>query len=337
VPSRWLSRLETVLRAVKLEENLWHGHAKEGAPLAWQARLDDPGRHEACAPPAPKPPLEARPRKLSVTSVETWIRDPYAVYARHILRLRPFDPIDQDPGLAERGIFIHAALDRFLKEYPGALPDEAESQLLRIGREEFGGSLERASVREFWWPRFERVASWLVAFERERRAGISQSFSEIEGSLVLPAKGGNFTLSGKADRIDRFKDGRLAILDYKTGTVPSPGEIKAGYAPQLPLEAAIAEAGGFPGVGAASVAELLYWRLSGGEPAGEEKPAAKNAEAVAELAKKALDGLARLIARFDDPKMPYRSWPAPERAPRYSDYTHLARVKEWLLGAGTEQ
>ncbi len=107
-------------------------------------------------------------------------------------------------------------------------------------------------------------------------------------------------------------------------------------APQLPLEAAIAEAGGFPGVDAASVAELLYWRLSGGEPAGEEKPAAKDAKEVAELAKQALAGLARLIARFDDPRTPYRSHPLPERAPRYSDYTHLARVKEWLLGAGTE-
>ncbi len=192
-------------------------------------------------------------------------------------------------------------------------------------------------MREFWWPRFERVASWLVAFERDRRVDIAQSFSEIEGSLLLPAKAGPFLLSGKADRIDRFKDGSLAILDYKTGVLPSPGEIKAGYAPQLPLEAAIAAAGGFPGVESAAVASLLYWKLSGGYPAGEEKAAAKDAEEVAELAEKALAGLARLIARFDDPKTPYRSHPQPERAPRYSDYTHLARVKEWLLGAGTEQ
>jgi ATP-dependent helicase/nuclease subunit B len=238
--------------------------------------------------------------------------------------------------VAERGIFIHAALDRFLKEHPGELPDSAEADLLRIGAEEFGRTLERASVREFWWPRFERVATWLVAFERERRSQIAQSFSEIEGSLLLPAKAGAFTLSGKADRIDRFTDGSLAILDYKTGVLPSPGEIKAGYAPQLPLEAAIAEGGGFPGVAAASVASLLYWRLSGGYPAGEEKPAARDQAAVAALTSQALSGLKRLIARFDDPKTPYRSHPQPERAPRYSDYTHLARVKEWLLGAGTE-
>jgi len=336
VPSRWLLRLETVLRALKLEEKLWGDNAKDGAPLAWQRGLDDPGEPKPMAAPAPAPPLEARPRRLSVTAVETWIRDPYAIYARHILRLRAFDPIDQDPGAAERGLFIHAALDRFLKEYPGELPEDAEAALLRIGREEFGRNLERISVREFWWPRFERVASWLTAFERERRAGIAQSFSEIEGTLVLPAKAGPFTLSGKADRIDRLTDGSLAILDYKTGSLPQTGEIKSGYAPQLSLEAAIAQAGGFPGVAAAAVSALLYWRLSGGEPAGEEKPAAANAADVAALAAKALRGLEGLVARFDDPRTPYLSQPQPEKAPRYSDYVHLARVKEWLLGAGTE-
>jgi ATP-dependent helicase/nuclease subunit B len=336
VPSRWLLRLETVLRAVKLEEKLRAGGAKDGAPLAWQNLLDDPGKHRPLPPPSPAPPLAARPRQLSVTSVETWIRDPYAIYARHILRLRPFDPIDQDPGAAERGVFVHAALDRFLKTYPGELPPDAEARLLRIGREEFGRSLDRASLREFWWPRFERVAAWLVDYERERRPLIAQSFSEIAGKLVLPATGGAFTLTAKADRIDRMKDGGLAILDYKTGALPPPGEVKSGYAPQLPLEAAIAGAGGFPGLAKAAVTELLYWKLSGGDPAGEERPASKDALSIAALASGALSGLGKLVARFDDPKTPYRSLPQPEKAPRYSDYTHLARVKEWLLGAGTE-
>jgi ATP-dependent helicase/nuclease subunit B len=336
VPSRWLLRLDTVLRAVKLEEKLWAGSAEDGAPLAWQRLLDDPGKHSPIEPPSPSPPLNARPRQLSVTSVETWIRDPYAIYARHILRLKAFDPIDQDPGAAERGMFVHAALDRFLRTYPGSLPEDAEAQLLRIGREEFGRSLDRASLREFWWPRFERVAAWLVNYERERRPLIAQSFSEIAGKLVLPAKAGPFTLTAKADRIDRMKDGGLAILDYKTGVLPPAGEVKSGYAPQLSLEAAIAEAGGFAGLDKADVAALLYWRLSGGDPAGEERAASKDADAIAALASDALAGLGKLVAKFDDPKTPYRSWPQPEKAPRYSDYTHLARVKEWLLGAGTE-
>jgi ATP-dependent helicase/nuclease subunit B len=36
--------------------------------------------------PSPRPPVAARPRSLSVTEIKTLIRDPYAIYARHVLR-----------------------------------------------------------------------------------------------------------------------------------------------------------------------------------------------------------------------------------------------------------
>ncbi|MFN3461185.1 MAG: hypothetical protein ACK4ZN_09265, partial [Oceanibaculum sp.] len=55
-------------------------------------------------------------------------------------------------------------------------------------------------------------------------------------------------------------------------------------------------------------------------------------EAVTEAAR---DGLERLIQAYDDPATPYLSRPDPDSAPRYSDYLHLARVKEWS-GTGGE-
>src|SRR5439155_2916890 len=119
VPSRWLLRLETVLRAAGLEEAL----AAPQSILAWQALLDQPVRRaRAIGPPVPRPPVAARPRRLSVTEIETWMRDPYAIYARHVLRLTALDPLDADPGAAERGRLVHSALDRFVKVHPGALP-----------------------------------------------------------------------------------------------------------------------------------------------------------------------------------------------------------------------
>ena len=73
-----------------------------------------------------------------------------------------------------------------------------------------------------------------------------------------------FELVGqRADRIDERTDGTVAIIDYKTGAVPSTKEVSAGYAPQLPLEAVIAAAGGFDVIGAKAVSELAYWRLTG--------------------------------------------------------------------------
>jgi ATP-dependent helicase/nuclease subunit B len=50
-----------------------------------------------------RPPVESRPRSLSVTEIETWLRDPYAIYAKHVLGLRPLDPLDAPIGPLERG------------------------------------------------------------------------------------------------------------------------------------------------------------------------------------------------------------------------------------------
>ena len=265
------------------------------------------------------------------------MRDPYAIYARHVLRLKPIDPLDADPGAAERGMIIHQALDRFLTLYPDALPADAVVQLLAIGREAFGAALERPGIRAFWWPRFERIAQWFVTHEAGRRASLVAIAAERTGRLVLEGPAGPFTLTARADRIDRLRGGGLAIADYKTGTLPRGEDVTLGYAPQLALEAAIAEAGGFEGVPAAAVAELALWHLSGRDPAGKVKPLAADAVLMRRLIEEAFEGMRRLIARFDDPATAYLSEPRPEKAPRYSDYRHLARIKEWsAAGEGEE-
>ena len=326
VPSRWLLRLETVLRALGLDGRI----DLAGEPwLAWARGLDEPDAVRPVTPPEPRPPVAARPRKLSVTKIERWMRDPYAIYAEHVLRLRKLDPIAADPGAADRGQFIHAALDAFVREYPGPLPDDALHRLLDLGRESFGPLLRtHPDVWAFWWPRFERVAEWFIGLERERRLTVKPLATEVSGELTLNGPAGPFLLTAKADRIDSTGEG-LVLIDYKTGTPPSTREIELGFAPQLPLEAAIAEAGGFAGVAAGTVAELAFWRLSGGDPAGEEKPV-KGAPAT--LAAEARAGLEELIRHFDDPATPYRSCPRPAMAPRYTDYAHLARVQEWSAG-----
>jgi ATP-dependent helicase/nuclease subunit B len=331
VPSRWLLRLDALLQAMGLSGRLG---AEAPEWLAWAAALDRPEHDEPAGPPAPRPPLQARPRKLSVTQVETWMRDPYGLYAHKILRLKRLDPIDSDPGAAELGTLVHAALERFVTAHPDRLPEDPEAALIEVGRAVFAEFAAPPGVWAFWWPRFLRIARWFAKAERDRRAGVARSFSEITGSLDLVCPGGPFKLTAKADRIDLDAAGALTILDYKTGTVPAKKEVDLGIAPQLPLEAAIAAGGGFEGLPAGPVAWLEYWRLTGGEPAGEDKPLKGDPEA---LAGDALDGLRRLIAAFDDPETPYHALPRPEFARRYNDYAHLARVKEWAAGASSEE
>lgn len=327
VPSRWLSRLETLLLGSGAEGAL----ASDSRWLSRKESLDAPDLISPLPPPAPRPPVAARPRALSVTQVETWMRDPYALYARHILGLEALHPLDADPGADDYGTFIHAALDRFLKESRGLPPVEALARLLAIGRETLGAVIDRPGVWAFWWPRFEQVARWFVATEEARRSEVAASFTEVRGSLALDAPAGPFLLSAKADRLDLLADGTLAIIDYKTGSPPKPREVAAGFAPQLPLEGAIAAAGGFPGVPARPVSVLDFWQLSGGEKGGERKPAGTDVQA---LAATALEGLQALIAAFDFPDTPYESRPRPDAAPRFSDYEHLARLKEWSAGGG---
>lgn len=331
VPSRWLMRLARVVDAAKLPD-ITGQHA---APwLHWGRALTQPKAFAAVSPPAPKPPVSARPRKLSVTRIETWMRDPYGIYAERILKLKPLDPLEQDVSAAEYGTLIHQTLDDFIKAHPaGALPPMALETLLEMGRAKFTEIAPRPGIMAFWGPRFARIAAWFVDFENNRRHNLAQSFAEVSGEMTVSAPGGVFTVTATADRIDRSQDGRLAIIDYKTGAPPTEKEVAAGYAPQLPLEAAILAAGGFNGVPAGKIDAVSFWHLHGRNDGGNERLIKADAGA---LAVEARERLEKLVTTFDDPATAYEARPNPEYAPKYSDYEHLARVKEWSAGGEGE-
>jgi ATP-dependent helicase/nuclease subunit B len=326
--SRWLMRLDAVLEARGIKTP-WG----RTAHIGWFQNLDRPDTIQRPAPPAPKPPVAARPRSLAVTSIEMWRRDPYAIYAKYILKLNRLDDIDATPEASDYGTIIHRTLDAFVTRYPnGPLPDRALAELLALGRERFGAALARPGIRAFWWPRFERAAVKFVALEAPRRAALLRCWTEIKGALTFDAPVAPFTVRATADRIDEMRGGGLVLIDYKTGQTPSHNEIAWGYAPQLPLEAAIAAGGGFPGVPAASPHALKFWRFRSGDPALKEIDAIPKGHDPASLADTALDGLKTLVAAFDDPARAYLARPHSAHAPRYSDYLHLARVREWASG-----
>ena len=328
--SRWLLRIEQLAKGLGLDAKLTSGSYL----LNWAREIDAGPRAPRATRPKPSPPVSVRPRGLRVTEIETWLRDPYALYARHILKLDPLDPIDAEPGPRERGIAIHKALERFLLAFPDALPDYAYSELLRFGQEAFTSGGATPALLALWWPRYLRAARWFLDFETGRRRIIDRAMVEQKGRLIIDAPGGPFTLSGRADRIDLFAHGAAAIVDYKTGGVPTQKQINSLLAPQLPLEAAMLLRGAFKDVHAGDVRDLLHIRLTGGVPPGDAHSFSGDATAKAH---EALARLAQRIARYDDPAQPYVSHEIWERLAYAGDYDHLARVREWSLGPETDE
>ena len=237
-----------------------------------RARSIEPEAASRLERPEPRPPLELRPRSLSVTRVETLRRDPYAVYAQRILELQPMEPVVRELGARESGEAWHGALQDFAELHPcGALPPHARSDLVRFARARFALLLENPAFEGVNWPNIEKAIDFFLDFEHRQRGAIDRVLVERHGEIVFPlSDGAPFKLTARADRIDLLRSGRATLIDYKSGTPPGPNEVKIGLAPQLTLEAAILIRGGFEGLGNVTPERALYLKL-GGADGGRER------------------------------------------------------------------
>jgi ATP-dependent helicase/nuclease subunit B len=327
-----------VQRMAALAGTRWDDVLKRGNNyLALARALDHPAEVKAAARPAPTPPLAARPSRLSVTAIEDWLRDPYTIYARYVLRLPVLDPVDTPPGARDRGTVIHGAIGDFTGKFAAGLPNNPEEALRKLGEQRFAPLNDYPEAKAFWWPRFLRIAQWFVVWDGERRANIETLHAEIRGELKFPIGKREFTLSAIADRIEERKDRSFAIIDYKTGAARTEKQVRTGLAPQLTLEAAILRGGGFQRIAAGSVSEISYVTLKGGEPAGKPNEIDFKDGTPDSQADHALARLKEIAAKFENLATPYLSLVHPMWTTHYGDYDHLARVKEWSLSGGQDE
>ncbi|WP_439532975.1 double-strand break repair protein AddB [Polymorphobacter sp.] len=323
LPSRFMARLDA--HVARFSDA---GLIRETRLVRIARGLDAEQPPRPSARPAPCPPPELRPRSLSVTEVDTLIADPFAFYAARMLRLKPLDPLDADPGAADRGKLLHGVLEDWIKSGsldPARLAGLGEAMLLRA----CGGFPLLAAL---WGPRARRALDWAGQELLARvAAGWQPLAAEARGEITLD---NGITLKGRADRIDRDDTGRLAIIDYKTGAPPGPQQVREGLSNQLPLLAVIAGEGAFHEgsrrLPAGPVEMLEYWRLSGGETPGVARPALGKKDKpppvpdhVSDTRDVVTSILTRMLLRptpFVAQLHPALSWP---------DYDHLARVQEW--------
>ena len=326
IPSRWILRLQTILKAA--------GHKPHDIPSrpwqAWAVLLDqaDNVRPTPHGKPQPRPPVDARPKRISVSRVETLIRDPYAIYADAVLKLSPLPNIAAAPDAALRGTLFHKAIGDFFTLYPKALPGDAAEKFIALGEAIFRPFRNDPEIMGFWWARFQRLARWIVENETALRSAVAEVIAEVKGSLVLKIGETDFTLSARADRIDIFSDGRARIVDFKTGAIPSVKKVEEGFSPQLTLEAAMLELGAFEHVGKHETSDLTYIRITGGIPPGELKSVDLAPMAVAHEHLARLKGL---LEKYQNANLAYLPRYAIENVEAVCDYDHLSRYREWIL------
>ena len=324
VPSRWLNRLGNLLNGLPAQggDAAWTAMIKRGDHWLDQARaLETVTRVPPAPRPSPRPPRAARPHALSVTEIKRLIRDPYAIYAKHSLKLRALNPLVQSPDAPVRGIIVHEIMERFIKSVTAEPALLTKSHLLETARTVLEAEAPWPAARVMWLTKIERIADWFIENELQRQSYSTPAAFEkaAKGSHDFPDLG--FTLMGFADRIDRTEDGDILIYDYKTGTPPSVAEQKA-FDKQLLLEAAMVEEGGFKEIGPAPVAQAAYIGL-GSKPV--ERPAPLEDEPPHEVLAK----LHALITSYLSDEQGFTARRMVKTTDFAGDYDQLARFGEW--------
>ena len=326
-PRVLITRARRDARAPTIASRLWlrleamtGGLTRAPTVVKWARALDRPGPHRPVDRPAPAP--RDRPRVISVTEVDRLKADPFAFYARRILKLRSLDAVDAEPSAAWRGSAVHKVLEQWLKE------DDCDPDRLRPRAESFlAGSSAHPLMRAFWQPRLMEAIEFIAAeVEKNRAAGRLPVAAEAEGSCEIAG----VTLKGIADRIDRCVDGTLAVVDYKTGQPPSTAAVAGGFSLQLGLLALIAERGGFEGI-EGRVACFEYWSLA--RKAGRLGYVAtpiggRSGLDAADFTDRAAANFIAAAQRWLTGAEPFTALLRPEYAP-YGDYDQLMRRDEW--------
>ncbi len=301
-------------------EAMTGGLTRAPALRRWAQAIDRPGRYDPAKRPAPAP--RERPRRISVTEVDRLKADPFAFYARRILGLSALDPVDADPTTAWRGTAVHAVLEAWMKEDgcdPAKLRPRAEALL--------AGADAHPLMRALWQPRLIEAIGFIAAeVEKNRAEGRLPLKAEAWGEIEIAG----VSLGGKADRIDRLADGRLAIIDYKTGKPPSNRAVAEGYSLQLGLLGLIAERGGFEGIEGAAAA-FEYWSLArkAGSLGYVASPVGgRTGLDAADFTTAAARNFIGAAASWLTGEEPFTARLHPEHAP-YGDYDQLMRLEEW--------
>ncbi len=326
IPARWVNRLTNLLNGLPENGGAQAFSAMRARGDAYLKRVESFESWQpapAALRPAPAPPKAVRPQKLSVTEIKTLIRDPYAIYAKHVLGLAPLEPIEPVPDSRLRGVIYHALMEQFIKAWPDCAPVDRRRRFVEISEALLCAQVPWPSHQAFWRSRLRAMADWVIAEEERRQTRGQPLVLEGRGAVLLPEL--QFTLSAIVDRIDMSQEAGLYLYDYKTGAVPTPDQQKV-FDKQLYLLAAIAQQGGFENLQPGEVAEAAFIGLGA---AKKYQAAPFDKEPLAQ----AWEKFKHLIASYQSEETGFQARRALFRVEDYSPYDQLSRYGEWSLSA----
>lgn len=311
------------------------------------------------------PPSSASPS--SPTALESFAACPFRYFLSHVLRVSELQKPEDTLRIAasDRGTLIHTVLERFFKETLGR-PDatapwsrEERQRLAEIGAEECAKVEERGLTGRglLWEVDQKRILRDLMTFlDYDERWRVESGFVFAQGELAfgtkarpsearvpypavaVPTTAGTIAFRGKIDRVDRHPDGRIAVIDYKSGSAfgfegvagaDAQERLDAGKRLQLPIYALAAEQALAPPPG--TEVQALYWFVS--EAAQFEQRGYTVTAAEAELLASTLATFAGTIKAGLFPANPGKPDQNKPKNCRFCDYDSICqagdRIEAW--------
>ena len=356
VESRFMQRL-----AAYVGEEAWRITKERGQQYLTIAReLDRAHQTHKIKPPMPRPPADMQPQSLSVTEIETLIRDPFAIYAKHILKLNKLEGMRHQLEARDYGTWCHRLFETHFKIVSHQKAVDPRALWQTIVQKSFEPYEAFPQTCALWQARIAPVLEAYTLWDQQERSAATYIAIEAYARTTMMLDDGTaFVLRGTADRI-QISDQGAHIIDFKTGSPPSNPQITQGLSPQLTLEMAMLKRGGFETLArfassytSGNDLKLSYIKLGGSEhfkqthvkPSFPKNTAQKVQEDIQDTQAEDIptlndviedhwNNLGKLLMRHRSGDIPFLSHKMPIKTKWVGDYDHLSRFKEWSATGG---
>jgi len=222
------------------------------------------------------PAIPQQKREFWITELDAYINCPYDYYITRVLGIEPLEEVTEDLTPMDRGSKVHSVLRNFYLSWNRPITRETRDEALALLRKLANSAFDKEADTF----RNRRDKELFVSVMAERFLDAEEDFwkqgmkplcleQKIDHYRIVLSNGEGVELSAKIDRIDVDENGNFIVVDYKTGSYPSPKMNLDQDIFQLPVYAVMAmhalagDAGAHRSVPLRKPIGLAYYDLAG--------------------------------------------------------------------------